>query len=123
MTRIRMHVAYDGTEFCGWQRQNHGPKNSVSQAIAEALERIFHEKITVFASGRTDAGVHALEQVTHFETKRPESAFHKWDLAWALKPHLPSSISVKKAFIAPEDFHSTISATHKTYQYYIFNSC
>lgn len=117
-----MHIAYDGTDFCGWQRQNHGPKIGVSQAISEALERIFHEKITVFASGRTDAGVHALAQVTHFDTQRPEKRFANWDLAWALKPHLPSSISVKQAFLAPDDFHATISATHKTYQYYIFNN-
>jgi tRNA pseudouridine38-40 synthase len=116
-----MLVAYDGTDFCGWQRQNHGSKKSVSQVITEALEQLLNEKIVLFASGRTDAGVHASGQVTHFETQRSETAFSTWDLPWALRRHLPETISVKKAWIAPPDFHATLSATHKTYQYYVYN--
>lgn len=116
-----MLVSYDGTDFCGWQRQNHGPLKSVQHTMVDALEHIFKEKIKLFASGRTDAGVHALGQVTHFETSRAESAFARWDLPWALRPHLPKSISIKKAYIAPPDFHATLSATHKTYQYYVYN--
>ena len=116
-----MTVAYDGTDFCGWQRQIHGPKKSVAHAITDSLERIFNEKIILFGSGRTDAGVHAKAQETHFDTNRPESAFEKWDMAWAMKPQMPSSISIKRVMIAPPDFHATLSATHKTYQYYIYN--
>lgn len=89
--------------------------------MTEALETVFHEKITLFASGRTDAGVHASGQVNHFETSRPEQAFENWDLPWALRCQLPQTISVKKAYIAPPDFHATLSATHKTYQYYVYN--
>lgn len=120
-TKIRMLVAYDGTDFCGWQRQNHGAKKSVSHIMTDALELLLNEKIVLFASGRTDAGVHAAGQVTHFETQRPEQAFSNWDLPWALRRHLPATISVKRAWIAPPDFHATLSATHKTYQYYIYN--
>lgn len=116
-----MIVSYDGTDFCGWQKQNHGPLKSVAHTIEDALVHIFKEPIKLFGSGRTDAGVHATGQVTHFETSRPEKAFEKWDLAWALKPHLPKSICIKQVFLAPPEFHATISATHKTYQYYVYN--
>lgn len=122
MTRIRFTVSYDGTDYCGWQRQYHGPLKSVQHILQEAIETLLQEKITLFASGRTDAGVHARAQVCHFDTSRPESAFAKWDFPWALKALLPPSISVKKAWIAPPDFHATISASHKIYRYYVFNS-
>lgn len=116
-----MHVAYDGTDYCGWQRQNHGSKPSVQQVLVEALEKIFAEKITLYASGRTDAGVHAQGQVTHFEISRDPKLLKNWDLGWALRPHLPASLSIREVFEAPPEFHATLSATHKTYQYYIYN--
>jgi len=122
MQRIRFLVSYDGTDFCGWQRQNHGSLKSVQQVIHEALEQVFQEKITLFASGRTDAGVHALGQVCHFDTSRPVERLMNWDFAWALKRHLPASVSVKKAWLAPPDFHATLSATRKTYRYLIHHS-
>lgn len=119
MQRIRFLVSYDGTDFCGWQKQKHGSVKSVQQTLEEALQILFQEKITLFASGRTDAGVHAVAQVCHFDTARPIERLEKWDLAWALKPLLPPSISVKKVWLAPPDFHATLSATHKTYRYWI----
>lgn len=121
MTRIRFLVSYDGTDFCGWQRQNHGPLKSVQHVLEEALSKVLNEKIGLFASGRTDAGVHAVGQVCHFDTEKPPEAFHNWDFPWALKSQLPPSIVIKKFWIAPDDFHSTISATHKTYRYLIYN--
>lgn len=120
-TRVRFTVAYDGTDFCGWQKQKHGEQKSVGHTIEEALTKIFNEKISLFASGRTDAGVHALNQVCHFETARRIDPAKKWDLCWALNTQLPPSIVVKKAWLAPEDFHATLSATHKTYRYLIVN--
>lgn len=120
-TRIRFVVAYEGTGYCGWQRQNQDGQVSVAHVIEQALSKIFNEKISLFASGRTDAGVHALNQVCHFDTSwRPERAMN-WDLGWALKPHLPPEIVVKRAWVAPPEFHATISATHKTYKYYVSN--
>lgn len=121
MTRLRFTVAYDGTDFCGWQRQNHGPQRSVQDHLEEALAKVFNEKITLFASGRTDAGVHAVNQVCHFETSRSEESMKGWDPAWALKAHLPDQIVPKKFWIAPQDFHSTLSAEKKTYRYYLRN--
>jgi tRNA pseudouridine38-40 synthase len=122
MQRIRFLVSYDGTDFCGWQRQNHGPLKSVQHVIQDALEEVFQEKITLCASGRTDAGVHALGQVCHFDTSRPVERLLNWDFPWAMKRHLPATISIKKAWLAPQDFHATLSATRKTYRYLVHQS-
>ena len=122
MPRIKFTVAYDGTDFCGWQRQNHERRPSVCQTIQTGLEKIFDQKISLFASGRTDAGVHALNQVCHFDTARAESRLKGFDLSRAMKTQLPSTIVVKKAWIAPEEFHSTLSPDKKTYRYLIYNA-
>lgn len=122
MPRIKFTVSYDGTDFCGWQKQNHGDKPSVSQTIQQGLEKIFNEKISLFASGRTDAGVHALNQVCHFDVTRSEDRLESLDLSRAMKSHLPSTIFIKKAWIAPADFHSTLSPEKKTYRYLIHNA-
>lgn len=97
------------------------PNKSVQQTLEEALCRVFQEKITLSASGRTDAGVHAIGQVCHFDTARPLARLEKWDLAWAVRQYLPPSISVKKVWLAPPDFHSTLSAERKTYRYLVYN--
>lgn len=120
-TKVRLTVAYDGTGFCGWQKQKQEDQISVAHVIEKALQKVFNEKITLFASGRTDAGVHALNQVCHFSTHRKIDPAKKWDICWALNSHLPPSVVVKKAWIAPEEFHATLSATHKTYRYLILN--
>ncbi len=122
MPRIKFTVSYDGTDYCGWQRQNHGDKPSVCQTIQEGLETIFDQKIALFASGRTDAGVHALNQVCHFDTTRSEEKLKGFSLSRAMKTQLPSSIAIKKAWLAPDDFHSTISPEKKTYRYLILNA-
>jgi tRNA pseudouridine38-40 synthase len=121
-TRYKLIVSYDGTDFCGWQKQKAHKHASLKPSIQETLEdcltKIFNEKIDVSASGRTDAGVHALAQVAHFESSNRAPQ----DLCWATRSGLPNSVVVKKAWIAPADFHSTLSATHKTYRYWIWNS-
>lgn len=121
MTKVRFTVAYDGTGYCGWQKQKQEGQISVAHVIEKALEKVFNEKIVLFASGRTDAGVHALNQVCHFSTHRKIDPAKKWDICWALNSQLPSGIVVKKAWLAPEEFHATLSATHKTYRYLILN--
>lgn len=123
MPRIKFTVAYDGTDFCGWQRQNHpGAKPSICQTIQTGLEKVFDQPISLFASGRTDAGVHALNQVCHFDVKRSEERLKGFNLSLAMKGHLPPSITIKKTWIAPEDFHSTISPDKKTYRFLILNT-
>lgn len=121
-SKVRFTVAYDGTGYYGWQKQKQEGQISVAQTIEQALAKIFNEKISLFASGRTDAGVHALNQVCHFETSRVIDPAKKWDICFAINSHLPPQIVTKKAWLAPDDFHSTISATHKTYRYLIYQS-
>lgn len=128
MTRIRMTVSYDGTDFCGWQSQGEdresraGEKPSIGLTLQTALEQTFKQKITLFASGRTDAGVHALNQVCHFDVNLTADKLKGWDLTRALRSRLPYSIVVKKSWIAPDDFHSTLSPDKKTYRYLVLNS-
>lgn len=121
MSRVRLVLSYDGTDYCGWQKQKAhicGPKlPSIQETVEQALQKILNQSLAVSASGRTDAGVHAVYQVTHFDTTRTLPR----DLCWALKSQLPASISAKYAWIAPSDFHSTLSARWKTYRYYIWN--
>lgn len=122
MQKIKLIVSYDGTDFCGWQKQKdhaHGPdKPSLQETMEKALQKIFNHEMDISASGRTDAGVHALAQVVHFSTDRKLPQ----DLCWALRSYLPPSIVVKSAWAAPKEFHSTLSATHKTYRYWVWNA-
>ncbi len=122
MARIKLLVSYDGTDFCGWQKQKDhefGPgKPSIQETVEKSLAKIFNHEISLSASGRTDAGVHAQAQIAHFDTDRPIPK----DICWATRSSLPNSIVLKKAWIAPDNFHSTISATHKTYRYWIWNA-
>jgi len=120
--RVKLLVSYDGTDYCGWQKQKdhkHGPdKPSLQETLEKSLSKLLNEKVSVSASGRTDAGVHALAQVAHFETTRTLPK----DICWALRSTLPTSIVVRSAWLVPPEFHSTLSATHKTYRYWVWNS-
>lgn len=122
MARIRLLISYDGTDYCGWQKQkDHAHASelpSVQETTEKVLSQIFAEPISLWGSGRTDTGVHALGQVAHFNTSRPLPK----DLCWATRGRLPASIVLKAAWVAPEDFHATLSATHKTYRYSIWNN-
>ena len=99
--RIALGVEYDGRPYFGWQSQ--GKLATVQDTLQDAVSRIAASHTPVFAAGRTDAGVHALEQVLHFDTEavRPLSAWVR-----GVNASLPSSISVRWAHIVPEDFHA-----------------
>lgn len=118
MRNIRLIIQYDGTNFCGWQVQK-GKKN-IQETIEKALQTIFREKVTLIASGRTDAGVHAKAQVANFKTKNNSIPASK--IKGALNGLLPHDISIKDAQEASPDFHARFDAKSKRYRYTILNS-
>ncbi len=115
--RYVLKVAYDGTNFCGWQVQNNG--RTVQEELNAAVKKAFGEDATVTASGRTDAGVHALSQICHVDLNA-EIAGEK--LADALNQRLPDDVSVIKSAVAPQGFDSNRSAKKKTYLYKMYFS-
>ena len=112
LQRIKLTLAYIGTNFCGWQVQKNSP--TIQGALEEAIARICQQPIRVHGSGRTDAGVHALGQVAHFDV--PDDKAH---IPWqkALNSLLPEDISVLKVEFVSDDFHARYSARSKTYTY------
>lgn len=116
MRNIKLVLSYDGTEFSGWQRQP--DRRTVQQVLEEAIGRLTGVVPTTTASGRTDAGVHALGQVVHFLTASglPPSTFVK-----ALNAMLPPDVRVREATEMPQAFHATLDARAKLYRYVIDN--
>ena len=114
--RIALGVEYDGSNYCGWQRQSHSA--SVQEVIEQALSSVADEPITVHCAGRTDTGVHAHEQVVHFDTTANRS-----ERAWVLgsNTRLPDDVSVLWAKPVADDFHARFSATARSYRYTICN--
>lgn len=110
--RIKLTVSYDGTNYCGWQRQSDKP--SIQQTIEEAIKQVTNEEVKVCGSGRTDSGVHALGQVCHFDTNSTIPA-EKFFIA--LNIVLPNDIKVIKSEKADDNFNACRSAKKKTYSY------
>src|SRR5215472_7870430 len=115
MRNLKLVMAYDGTDFCGWQIQPDA--SSIQGTLASAIGRITGEKALPQGSGRTDAGVHALAQVATFQT---ESVIPAANLVIALNDVLPVSIRVLEVSEMPEDFHARKSVKAKTYRYQIY---
>lgn len=116
--RIKMSLSYDGTNYCGWQIQNNGV--AVQQVVADAIEKITGEKVTVTGSGRTDAGVHAECQVAHFDVKK--ATVPPKNYAKALNTVLPNDVRVIDSDLAQDDFNACRSAKKKTYRYSLYLS-
>ena len=116
MRNIKLTIEYDGKDFNGWQKQP--DKLNIQGTIENAIEQITGEKIELNASGRTDAGVHAIGQVANFKTnsKLPINKF-----AIAINSKLKKSIRIIKAEDVEESFHSRLSCKKKTYRYVINN--
>ena len=116
MRNIKLRISYDGTDFAGWQRQPN--LRTVQQVLEEALGQLTGAVPTTNASGRTDAGVHALGQVVHFLTasKHAPETFLK-----ALNATLPPDIRVQHVEEKPQAFHSTLDAVDKLYRYVVDN--
>ncbi len=117
MPRYRITVEYDGTPFVGWQRQDNGP--SVQQALEEAIAAMTGETPRVHGAGRTDAGVHAMGQVAHFDLVRP---FPPRRLRDGLNHHLrPAPVAILAVAEVDESFHARFSARKRHYLYRILN--
>jgi tRNA pseudouridine38-40 synthase len=117
MRNLRLLVAYDGTDFHGWQRQPDAP--TVQGCLEETLAKLTGAPAHVWGSGRTDAGVHALNQVANFKTESPIPCEN---LLKALNNLLPPSVRVKQVDEAPEKFHARYDVRSKTYRYRILQS-
>ncbi len=117
MKRYALLVAYDGTDYGGWQIQKNAV--SVQQRMEEACARVFGARTCVTASGRTDSGVHAAGQVCHFDA---ETTIPAEKIAEVLNMHLPPDISVLNSAEAPEGFDANRSAKKKTYCYRVYLS-
>jgi tRNA pseudouridine38-40 synthase len=117
MPRYRLTIEYDGGPFVGWQRQDNGP--SLQSALEEAIEKFSSSRVTVAGAGRTDAGVHALGQVAHFDLDKEFSPEKVRD---ALNHFLrPDPVVVLEAAVAAGDFHARFSATGRHYLFRILN--
>jgi len=117
MPRYRMTLEYDGGPFVGWQRQDNGA--SVQGALEDAIEKLSSERVTVTGAGRTDAGVHALGQVAHFDL---EKTFEPGKVRDALNHYLrPDPVCVLDAAVADSEFHARFSATARHYLFRILN--
>ena len=117
MPRYRLRIEYDGTAFCGWQRQSQGL--SVQAAIEAALARASGQKVAVTGAGRTDAGVHAAGQCAHLDLAQ---AWQPERLAGALNAHLrPHAVAVLEVHTVVDEFHARFDAVRRLYRYTILN--
>ena len=114
--RYKLTISYDGSDFYGFQRQR--GLISVQQCLEEALSTKLNAPVTTVCAGRTDAGVHALGQVVHFDSNQILPA----DFGFRLNPLLPESIAVLSCKQVPDTFHARFSAKKKTYRYDIYTS-
>lgn len=114
--RFALGLEYDGSEYFGWQRQPNG--KTIQAAVEDSLSKVASEGIRVICAGRTDAGVHAVEQVVHFE-----SAADRDQRAWALgaNTHLPDDVRVIWARKVDREFHARYSPVARLYRYVILN--
>ncbi|HVH70093.1 MAG TPA: tRNA pseudouridine(38-40) synthase TruA [Candidatus Dormibacteraeota bacterium] len=115
MRHFKLTIAYDGTDFHGWQMQANKP--TIQGEIVNVLERLTQEKIFVHGAGRTDAGVHALAQVASFHT---HSGLSAQEFQRALNALLPPTIRIVAAEEVGPDFHARWSAHRKTYRYRLY---
>jgi tRNA pseudouridine38-40 synthase len=116
MRNLKMVVEYDGAGYHGWQRQR--DLTTVQQVLEDNVFRITRERVVIFGSGRTDAGVHALRQTAHFKTSSSISAPN---LLAGINSLLPEDIVVKELQEVAESFHARFNVKSKVYMYQIVN--
>ena len=117
MTRYKINIEYDGTDLIGWQENQQGP--SVQSLLQDAIFQFCSEKVTVFAAGRTDAGVHALNMVAHFDLEKDadaETVMRAMNFYLVNKP-----VSVLNCEKVSDDFHARFSCVKRHYKYIVIN--
>ncbi len=117
MKKVLLEIAYDGTNYCGWQIQPNGI--TVEEVINKALTELLKEQILVIGASRTDSGVHALGNVAVFDTN---TKIPGEKISFALNQRLPKDIVIQKSREVPIDFHPRYCNSRKTYVYRILNS-
>ena len=117
MKRIKLTIAYDGTNYCGWQIQPNGI--TIEEILNKALSKMTGEEILVVGASRTDSGVHAMGNVAVFDT---ETTIPAEKIAVALNQRLPDDIVITKSEEVPLDFHPRYCNCSKTYEYHIINT-
>lgn len=117
MKRIKLTIAYDGTNYCGWQVQPNGI--TVEEVVNKALKKLTGEDIQVIGASRTDSGVHALGNVAVFDT---HTTIPPEQISYALNQRLPEDIVIVKSEEVAEDFHPRYCDCSKTYEYHILNT-
>lgn len=122
MRNILLTISYDGTSFCGWQRQdradNGAPVRTVQADLENALEKLHGTRITLYGSGRTDSGVHAAAQAANFVSPIDSIPVDRYPAA--LNSFLPQDVRVMNAAVVPEAFNSRFDATSRVYRYFMF---
>lgn len=116
MKRVKMVVAYDGTNYCGWQVQPN--EITIEEVLNRSLSNLLGEKIEVMGASRTDSGVHSLGNVAVFDTNTRMPADK---IAFALNQRLPEDIVVQGSCEVPSDWHPRYQESTKTYEYRILN--
>ena len=121
MRNILLTISYDGTDFCGWQRQDDKSggqaERTVQGELEKALEKLHKQKILLYGSGRTDSGVHALGQAANFFS--PIDSIPTSNYIRALNCLLPQDIRIMNAEEKSPDFNARFSATSRSYRYFI----
>lgn len=117
MGKIMLTIAYDGTDYCGWQIQNNAI--TIEQKVAEACQKLFSREIKLVGASRTDTGVHALGQVVVLEV---ETTIPIDRIPYAINAHLPHDIVIRGAKWVSDDFHPRYNTNNKTYEYKIHNA-
>ena len=112
MPRYVVHLAYDGTDYFGWQKQP--DVQTVQGTVERAIRTVTQEEVQLYASGRTDTGVHAESQYAHFDTHIP---LDEGNLNYRLRSLLPDDIHIYKIFQVPEYFHARFDAEWRQYRY------
>lgn len=117
--RYKLTIEYDGTDLVGWQKQQEG--KSAQEYLETALFNFTHQKSEIYAAGRTDAGVHALAQVAHFDLNTDMELFRIREAFNANLRDMAAPVAVINVEHVPDDFHARFSATGRGYIYRILN--